>query len=262
MKVLGIDIGGTGIKGAVVDTRRGVFKTDRIRILTPQPATPDTVTEVVHRIVRHFEWDGSVGCTFPGVVRHGTIHTAANLDPGWIELPAEATFQARTGHGVTVLNDADAAGLAEVRFGTKRARSGVVILLTFGTGIGSALFVDGKLVPNTELGHLELHGDDAERYAAELARERENLDWETWAARVNEYLHLVENLLWPDLFIVGGGVSRQAKEFLPLLYTRTHTVPAELRNRAGIVGAALAAEEADHKTTGSSASSKKHKTGH
>lgn len=247
MKILGIDIGGTGIKGAVVDTNKGVFKTDRLRILTPQPATPDSVANVVARLVKHFEWDGLAGCTFPGVVKHGTINTAANLDKSWIGLPADKTFEDATGCEMTVLNDADAAGLAEVRYGKKDAHKGVVILLTFGTGIGSALFVDGELVPNTELGHVELRGGDAEKYAAESARERENLDWGTWAGRVNEYLHLVENLFWPDLFIIGGGVSKQAKEFLPLLDNRTPTIAAEQRNRAGITGAALAAElAADH----------------
>jgi len=251
MKILGIDVGGTGIKGAVVDTRKGVFKTDRLRILTPRPATPDAVADVVGRVVRHFEWDGPMGCTFPGVVAHGQIHTAANLDPSWVGLSADQTLQGTTGCAMTVLNDADAAGLAEVRYGHKNAGRGVVILVTFGTGIGSALFVDGKLVPNTELGHIELRGVDAETYAAESARERDNLDWPTWAERVSEYLQLIENLFWPDLFIVGGGVSKQSKEFLPLLENRTPTVAAELRNRAGITGAALAAElagETGHET--------------
>lgn len=242
MKALGIDIGGSGIKGAVVDTQKGLFKTDRLRIITPQPATPEAVTRVVGRIVRHFEWDGLVGCTFPGVVKHGTIHTAANLDQAWVGLPADTTFEAEVGCAMTVLNDADAAGLAEVQLGEKEARKGVVMLLTFGTGIGTALFLDGRLLPNTEMGHLELRGGDAEKYAAESARERENLDWETWAGRVNEYMHLVENLFWPDLFIVGGGVSKQANEFLPLLDIRTRAIPAVHRNRAGIIGAALAAE--------------------
>lgn len=259
MKILGIDIGGTGIKGAVVDTHKGVFKTDRLRILTPQPATPEAVASVVARIAKHFDWSGPVGCTFPGVVKTGTIHTAANLDPGWVGLPADKTFESAINCPTTVLNDADAAGLAEVRFGSHDTRHGVVMLITLGTGIGSALFIDGRLVPNTELGHVELHGGDAEKYAAESARERENLDWVTWAARVNEYLKTIENLFWPDLFIVGGGVSKQAKEFLPLLDNRTRVVPAELRNRAGIVGAALAAELADEEGSGKATKSKKGK---
>jgi polyphosphate glucokinase len=243
MQILGIDIGGTGIKGAVVDTKKGVFKTDRLRILTPHPATPETVSDVVGRITKHFEWEGPVGCTFPGVVKSGTIHTAANLDPGWKGLPADQSFEKATGCPCTVLNDADAAGLAEVKLGHKKMRTGVTMLITFGTGIGSALFVDGVLVPNTELGHIELRGGDAEKWAAESVRERENLAWDAWAARVNEYLHKVEDLFWPDLFIVGGGVSKQAKDFLPLLDIRTEVIPAELRNRAGIVGAALAAHD-------------------
>jgi polyphosphate glucokinase len=244
MQILGIDIGGTGIKGAVVDTKKGVFKTDRLRILTPHPATPQAVTDVVARVAKHFEWDGPLGCTFPGVVRAGTIHTAANLDSTWIGLPADESFEKATGCPATVLNDADAAGLAEVHFGGKSARHGVTLLITLGTGIGSALFIDGVLVPNTELGHLELRGGDAEKWASEIVRERESLTWEDWAARVNEYLHKVEDLFWPDLLIIGGGVSKQAKEFLPLLDVRTPIVPAELRNRAGIVGAAVAAHEA------------------
>jgi polyphosphate glucokinase len=247
MQTLGIDIGGTGIKGAVVDTKKGVFKTDRLRILTPQPATAEAVSDVVGRITKHFEWDGPLGCTFPGVVKSGTIQTAANLDPGWIGLPAEESLEKATGCASTVLNDADAAGLAEVQLGHKKARHGVTMLITLGTGIGSALFVDGELVPNTELGHIELRGGDAEKWAAESVRERENLAWDAWAARVNEYLHKVEDLFWPDLFIVGGGVSKQAKDFLPLLDIRTEIIPAELRNRAGIVGAALAAHTAHDK---------------
>ena len=245
MKTLGIDIGGTGIKGAVVDTNRGVLKTDRLRILTPHPATPDAVTEVVERVVEHFEWEGPIGCTFPGVVRDGTVHTAANLDPAWIGHKATSvvTAAARSEHTAVVLNDADAAGIAEVAFGAGRKRSGVVLVVTLGTGIGSALFVDGELVPNAELGHLPLEGGAAERYAAESVRETEGLSWEDWAGRVSEYLNLVENLLWPDLIVLGGGVSKQADRFLPLLSVRTEVVAAELRNRAGIVGAALEARK-------------------
>ncbi|MCX7619342.1 MAG: ROK family protein [Acidimicrobiales bacterium] len=246
MKVLGIDIGGTGIKGAVVDTSRGVFKTDRLRILTPHPATPDAVADVVDRIVRHFDWEGPVGFAFPGVVKHGTIHTAANLDATWVGLDGGALFSAAAGGlPVTVLNDADAAGRAEMAFGAgkehgKPGRSSVVVMVTLGTGIGTAVFTNGQLVPNTELGHLELHGGDAERYAAESVRETQGLRWEEWAARVDEYLRILENLLWPDLIVIGGGVSKQADQFLPLLTTRTPVVPARLRNRAGIIGAALA----------------------
>lgn len=247
MKILGIDIGGTGIKGAVVDTSKGVFRTDRLRILTPHPAEPDAVADVVRRISRHFDWDGPVGCTFPGVVKHGIIQTAVNLGEAWVGLPADETFAKATGCSpVAVLNDADAAGDAEMVFGAgkehgKLGPAGVVIVVTLGTGIGTAVFVDGHLVPNTELGHIELRGGDAEKYAAESVRETQALGWEEWAARVDEYLRALEKLLWPDLIVIGGGVSKQADEFLPLLTTRTKVVPARLRNRAGIVGAALAA---------------------
>jgi polyphosphate glucokinase len=242
MKVLGIDIGGTGIKGAVVDTKHGVLKTDRLRLLTPHPATPEAVAEVVQTLARHFEWEGPIGCTFPGVTQAGTIHTAANLDPAWVGQDAAALFGQATGCPVTVLNDADAAGLAEVRFGAAAEQAGVVLLLTFGTGIGSALITDGQLVPNNELGHLPLRGDDAERYASGLVRETQQLTWEDWAKRVDEYLQLVERFLWPDLFVLGGGVSKSGDKFIHLLGSRAPVVAARLHNLAGIVGAALAAE--------------------
>ncbi|MEZ5141444.1 MAG: ROK family protein [Acidimicrobiales bacterium] len=245
MKVLGIDIGGTGIKGAVVDTNKGVFKTDRLRILTPHPATPDAVAEVVGEIVDHFEWEGPVGCTFPGVVTHGVIRTAANLDHEWIGL--QASSHLGRGRSMTVLNDADAAGLAEATFGGGGANKGVVLLLTLGTGIGSALMYHGKLVPNSELGHLSLHGGDAEKYAAESARERDGLSYEEWAGRLSEYLQLVEDLLWPDLFVLGGGISKQPDPWLPLVECRTPVTTARLKNKAGIIGAALQARHhAEH----------------
>lgn len=240
MKVLGIDIGGTGIKGAVVDTKRGKLLTDRLRLLTPQPATPEALSSTVGEVARHFEWDGAIGCTFPGVVKGGTVHTAANLDPSWVGLHAAEAFSAASGCPVTVVNDADAAGEAEARFGAARGAAGLVIAVTLGTGIGSALVVDGRLVPNSELGHLTLRGGDAEAWAANSVRERLELSWDDWAARVDEYLHLVEDLFWPDLFVIGGGVSKKAEHFVPLLTTRTPVVAAELLNQAGIVGGALA----------------------
>ena len=242
MRVLGIDIGGTGVKGAVVRTGKGRLATDRLRIPTPQPATPDAVTDTVAQIAAHFDWHGPVGVTFPGVVRDGTVLTAANVAPAWVGTDAAARFARATGCRVVVGNDADAAGLAEARFGAARDVPGVVIVLTLGTGIGSALLVDGRLVPNTELGHLTLHGDDAERHAAESVRERLDLSWADWAARVDEYLHLVESLFWPDRFVLGGGVSKKADKFVPLLTCRTPVVAAALRNEAGIVGAACLAE--------------------
>jgi polyphosphate glucokinase len=248
VKVLGIDIGGTGIKGAVVDAKRGVLKTDRLRLLTPDPATPDNVGQVIHTIVKHFDWDGPVGCTFPGVTKGGIINTAANLTAEWIGHDAAGTFHALTGRHVEVLNDADAAGLAEVAFGAAAGHRGVVMMVTLGTGIGTAIVSDGHLLPNTELGHLPLHGGDAEKYAAELVRERENLTWDVWGARVGEYLRLVEDLLWPDLFIIGGGISKKADRFFEFLDCRTEVVAARLLNQAGIVGAALAAAEHHEKS--------------
>lgn len=240
MEVLGIDIGGTGVKGAVVETAKGRLLTDRFRLDTPHPATPDAVADCVAQIAANFSWSGPIGCTFPGVVKDGVIRTAANVDPSWIGTDAAAVFGAATGSTVAIVNDADAAGEAEVRFGAARGRSGVVLTITLGTGIGSALTIDGVLVPNTELGHLPLHGDDAERWAAASVRERLDLDWADFASRVDDYLCLVESLLWPDLFVIGGGVSKKAAEFLPLLTCRTPVVPAELRNEAGIVGGAIA----------------------
>ena len=245
MLALGIDIGGTGIKGAVVDTDTGEFTVERLRIDTPHPATPDAVGEVLGRITSHFDWDGPVGCTFPGVVKGGVIHTAANVDKGWIDLDAAKVLGAATGCQVAVINDADAAGLAEAHFGHELARDGLVIMLTLGTGIGSALLHNRRLVPNSELGHLKMGKKqvDAERLAAESAREREDLGWKGWAKRLNDYLEQLEELLWPDLFVLGGGVSKKADKFVPHLHCRTPVVPATLLNQAGIVGAALMASD-------------------
>lgn len=239
MKVLGIDIGGTGIKGAVVDTSKGRLVTDRLRLLTPDPASPEAVAETVAKISEHFDWTGPIGCTYPGVVRGGSVHTAANLDHSWIGRDAAALLGAATGCDVVVLNDADAAGLAEVAHGAAHRRHGVVIVVTLGTGIGSALLVDGTLVPNSELGHLPLHGGDAEKWAAASVRERLELDWDEFAGRVDDYLRLVERLLWPDLFVIGGGVAKKSDRFLPKLTCSTEVVPARLLNAAGIVGAAM-----------------------
>jgi polyphosphate glucokinase len=242
MQALGIDIGGTGIKGAVVDTAKGTLATDRLRIKTPQPAAPDAVAAVVGEISKHFDWTGPIGVTFPGVVRRGTIHTAANVDPSWVGLHADGLFAKATGCQVSVVNDADAAGEAEARFGHPEARHGVVVMLTLGTGIGSALVADGLLIPNTELGHLKMGRKqvDAEKRAAELVREREHLSWKKWAKRVSEVLEAIEVLLWPDLFVLGGGVSASADKFVPRLRCKTPVVAAQLLNQAGIIGAALA----------------------
>lgn len=250
---LGIDIGGSGIKGAPVDLERGVLVQPRVKIPTPSPATPDAVAGVVDQIADGFRDDlppnAAIGVTFPGVVQRGVIRTAANVDKSWIGLPGEEHFTEVLEHPCTILNDADAAGIAELRYGAAKDVPGLVILTTLGTGIGIALIHDGVLIPNAELGHLELDGYDAETRASANAKEREDLSWKAWAARLQAYYTHVENLLWPDLFIVGGGVSRKADSFLPLLSLRTPIVPATLQNSAGIIGAAvLAAERASTST--------------
>lgn len=239
----GVDIGGSGIKGAIVDLGRGDLATPRVKYPTPQPSTPEAVADVVARLVREVEWTGLVGATVPAVIKHGVARTAANVDRSWIGTDADAVFTKATGCDVTVLNDADAAGLAEARYGAAEDVPGLVILLTFGTGIGSAMLVDGRLVPNTELGHLELDGHEAEKRAASSAKEAEGLSYKQWAKRVQRYLAHVEALFSPDLFVLGGGVSRNSDKWVPLLDLRTPIRTAELLNNAGIVGAALAAHE-------------------
>ncbi|WP_156725836.1 polyphosphate--glucose phosphotransferase [Streptomyces apocyni] len=244
MQIFGVDIGGSGIKGAPVDVDRGELSDPRHKVLTPHPATPDAVADCVREVVAHFDWSGPVGVTFPGVVSGGgTIRSAANVDKGWIDVGARALLSERLGGApVTVLNDADAAGVAEMRFGAGHGRGGTVIMLTLGTGIGSAVFTEGRLVPNTELGHLELHGHEAEKRASTKVRDDEQLTWEHWAHRVQKYLAHLEMLFSPELFIIGGGVSRKAHKFLPLIEgIRAEVAPAELLNNAGIVGAAMAA---------------------
>ena len=238
----GIDIGGSGVKGARVDLDRGELEQDRIRVSTPQPATPDAVMEVIAQITALGDWSGPVGCTFPAVVQHGVIHNATNIDDSWIGVNAEQRLQEQRHQPARVLNDADAAGIAEMKYGAgvEYCDRGVVIMLTFGTGIGSAIFNDGILLPNTELGELELNGHIAETRTAGRFREEKILSWKKWTKRVQGYLEHVEKLFWPDLIIFGGGISEQADRFLPKLETRAQLVPAKLRNNAGIVGAALA----------------------
>jgi polyphosphate glucokinase len=241
MTTLGIDVGGSGIKGAPVDVSTGTLTEERYRVETPHPSNVDQVVAVVAEVAKRFSAADRVGITFPGVVLDGVTKTAANVDRSWIDAPAAELLGGAVGLPVTVLNDADAAGLAEMRFGAGRDQRGVAIMLTFGTGIGTAVFLDGRLVPNTELGHLEMHGHDAEDRASERAREEHDLSWPEWAHRVQKYLEHVENLFWPDLLIIGGGVSKRSDKFLPLIDIRTRVVPAALQNNAGIVGAALAA---------------------
>jgi polyphosphate glucokinase len=240
--VLGIDIGGTGIKAAPVDLSAGKLAAERVKIDTPHPAVPDAVAEVVRQQVAGFSWTGPVGITFPGVVINSVIRTAANVDKSWIDVDARELFGRVTGQPVTVINDADAAGLAEMKFGAGVGQKGTVLMLTLGTGIGSALFIDGILVPNTEFGHIEIRGKDAEKRASELVREMHDLSWGKWAGRVDEYLEHMEQLLSPQLIIIGGGISRKSEKFLPLLTgLRAKVVPAAMLNDAGIVGAAMAA---------------------
>lgn len=238
---LGVDVGGSGIKGAIVELETGTLVGTRRKLATPRPATPPAVAAAVARLAARLEWSGPLGCALPAVVRHGVVQTAANIDPSWVGTDGAALISAATGAPITLLNDADAAGIAEMRLGAGRDRAGVVLLLTFGTGIGSALFVDGRLVPNTELGHLLMWGGSAERRAAAGARTAEDLTWAKWARRVDKYLAHVERLFSPDLLIVGGGVSRVHQKWLPLLHTRAEIVPARFRNNAGIIGAALTA---------------------
>jgi polyphosphate glucokinase len=245
MTILGIDIGGTGINGAPVDVGTGELQAERFRIPTPHPARPNAVADVVDEIARHFNYSGPTGVTFPAIVKKGVVYTASNVDESWIGTDAAALFQSHLGGVVTVVNDADAAGIAEIRFGAGRGRSGVVILLTFGTGVGSAIFLDGKLLPNSEFGHLELRGKDAERRTSEKVREEKDLSWEEWAERVSEYLEKLELLFSPDLFIIGGGVSNKAEKFLPYLTAKTEVLieAAQMRNEAGIIGAACLASD-------------------
>ena len=245
MKTLGIDIGGSGIKGALVDIRSGALVSKRHRIPTPQPATPEAVASVVTELAEHFQWLGHIGCTLPARIKKGVAYTDTNIEDAWLGANAKKLFRSRTGCKVKVLNDADAAGIAEMAFGAGKGHKGVVLMLTIGTGIGSALFTKGKLVPNTEFGHFYLKGKNAELHASDRTRKLENLTWEEWAERFQEYLDHAEFLLAPDLIILGGGISRPKKAGLVLSRIKTHAklIPAVLENEAGIVGAAYYARK-------------------
>jgi len=243
MKILGVDIGGSGIKGAVIDTATGQLLGERQRIVTPQPATPLAVAATLQQLVRQLDWHGPIGIGFPARVQHGIVKTAANIDDSWVDVDAMSLFSKVTGQPVRIVNDADAAGLAEVRFGAARERQGVVLLITIGTGLGTALFIDGQLVPNTELGHILLKGRLAEHYAADAARKREDLSRKKWAKRFNRYLKRLEFLLSPDLFILGGGASAKFDRFKQYLNPDAEVIPAATLNHAGIIGAALYAEQ-------------------
>jgi polyphosphate glucokinase len=242
MQAFGIDIGGSGIKGAPVDLETGQLVGERKKIATPQPATPDAVTEVVREVAQSFGWTGVTGATFPGVVVGGTIRSAANVDKSWIGTDAAGLFGKAIGTEVAVLNDADAAGIAEMKFGAGAGVRGTVLMLTFGTGVGSALFTDGVLVRNTEFGHVEIRGKDAEKRASERGKADHGWSWKEWTVRVSEYLQHIEALMSPDLIIIGGGISKESDKWVPLLTgIQAKIVPATLLNDAGIVGAAMAA---------------------
>ncbi len=240
MNVFGLDVGGSGIKGAPVDLDTGELAGERIKINTPRPATPEAIVETAVEVVSQAGWDGPVGCGFPAVIKDGVAQTAANIDKAAIGFDFRRRLEEELGTTVSLVNDADAAGMAEMRWGAGSGVEGVVLMLTLGTGIGTALFVGGRLVPNTELGHIELHGDDAETYASDTARKRDDLGWKEYAGRLDEYVRAIEALLWPDRIIVGGGISKKSEKFIPRLTARTEVVPAQMFNEAGIAGAALA----------------------
>jgi len=247
MNTLGIDIGGSGIKGAVVNTETGEFIQERFRLPTPEKAEPGDVAKTVKQLVDHFRWKGAVGAGFPAVVLHGVTYTAANVHPSWIGTNAEDLFHKETSLPVYVLNDADAAGVAEMAFGAGRGQKGTVLMLTIGTGIGSAIFVDGVLLPNTEFGHIKIRGKDAEWRSSDAVRQQKKWSWKQWSKRLEEHIQYLEALIWPDLIIVGGGVSKKYDKFFPYLKLRAKLLPAQLLNEAGIVGAAIYASQQESK---------------
>jgi polyphosphate glucokinase len=240
MNVYGIDVGGSGIKGAPVDTQTGELLAERVRIKTPMPATPQAILDTAVEVVRQSRWDGPVGCGFPAVIKDGAVQTAANIDKAAIGFDMQGRLEQELDSSVRVINDGDAAGLAEMRWGAGREEDGVVLMLTLGTGIGTSVFIGGRLLPNTELGHIEIGGEEAEHRASDGARKREGLGWKEYAGRLDEYLHKIEDLLWPDLIVIGGGISKKSEKFFPHLTARTPIVRAQMLNEAGIAGAALA----------------------
>jgi polyphosphate glucokinase len=240
MNVFGIDVGGSGIKGAPVDTETGALIAERVRVKTPQPSTPEAIVATAVEVVKQSGWDGPVGCGFPAVVKDGVVRSAAHIDKANIGFDMQGRLGQELGNPARVVNDGDAAGLAEMRWGAGKGIEGVVLMLTLGTGIGTSLFVGGVLVPNTEFGHIEVRGKDGEHRASDSARKRDDLSWKEYAERLDEYVHRVEDLLWPDLIVIGGGISKKSEKFLPHLTARTRIVPAQMLNEAGIAGAALA----------------------
>lgn len=241
MQVLGIDVGGSGIKGAPVDTKTGKLTAERVRIKTPRNAEPEPVAQVVAEIARSFNWNGPIGIGFPAPIKAGVAMMAANVSEKWVGTNADDLFTKTTGCDCTMINDADAAGLAEMKFGAGKGQPGTVIMITLGTGIGTAIFHRGNLLPNTEFGHLEMNRREAEHRASDAARQRDALSWKKFARRLNKYLTAMEKLFWPDLFIIGGGISKESEKYIPLLRIETPVITAQFLNEAGIVGAALAA---------------------
>jgi polyphosphate glucokinase len=239
MQVLGIDIGGSGIKGVPVEIETGRLLAERIRIKTPEGAEPEPVAETVAQIARTFGWQGDIGLGFPAPIKNGIVMMAANVSPQWVGQNADQLFESATGRPCRTGNDADVAGLAEMAFGAGKDQTGTVIMLTLGTGIGTAIFYNGHLLPNTEFGHLELEGKDAEQRASDAARQREDMSWKKYAKRLSSYIQALEKLFWPDLFIIGGGISKVHEKYIPLLTVQTKVVPAQLQNQAGMIGAAL-----------------------
>jgi polyphosphate glucokinase len=242
-EILGIDVGGTGIKGAPVDTKNGKLLEERFRVSTPSPATPEAIAREVNTIAKHFKWKGTVGIGFPAVVQQGKARTAANIDKSFIGLDVNELFSKYTGLPVFVLNDADAAGIAEMKFGAGKKHQGVVLLVTVGTGVGTVLFSRRKLVPNLELGHIIMHGVSAEKNVSDLARREQDLSWAEWVKRFDEYMHYLEDLLWPDIVIIGGGLSKKPEKFENLLTIKAKVMPAKLLNDAGMIGSAVAARD-------------------
>ncbi|HAW59044.1 MAG TPA: polyphosphate glucokinase [Bacteroidales bacterium] len=237
MAILGIDVGGSGIKGALVEN--GQLVTERLRIPTPEPSTPEAIADTLNEIVKSFNYKGPIGCGFPALILDGVVKTAANIHKTWIDVPAEKLFSQKTGQPVYLINDADAAGLAEIYYGAGKNKKGTIFMITIGTGIGTAIFINGQLVPNTELGHLKMYGKSAEKYCSDAVRTKKNLSWKQWAMRFNEYLAYIEFLFSPQLIILGGGASKKFDQFAPYLKTRAEIVPAELKNHAGIIGASV-----------------------
>jgi len=246
MEILGVDIGGSGIKGAPVDTRNGALIAERFRIPTPEPATPKAVAKTVAKLVEHFDWTGAIGYGFPAVIQRGIVRTAANIDESWIGTNAEELFRQTTKRMAKVINDADAAGLAEMQFGAGKDENGVVLIVTVGTGLGTSIFVEEKLLPNTEFGHILLNEKIAEHYASDAVRQEKEMTWKKWGKRFNEYLLRIESLFYPDVIIIGGGASKKKDKFFQYLTANAKIMPAQLLNDAGMIGAALAAESLLH----------------